>query len=94
MPRCELLLHVARQVAHAADDLEADVVAQEGVELHAEVVLQQAHEGLYLGRRPLPVLDREGVEGQHLEAEAGRGLDHVAHRVDACAVALHPALVA
>ena len=38
--------------------------------------------------RALPVLDREGVERQHLDAQAGGPFDDVAHRVDARAVSL------
>jgi hypothetical protein len=72
----------------------SDVVSQQGGQLAAQVVLQEAHQGGDLGLRPLPVLHREGVEGEHLQPQPGRGLHHVPHGVDARAVALHPALVA
>ncbi len=85
---------VGRELVAAADHAEADVVLEERVELAAQVVLEQAHERRDLALGPLPVLDREGVEGQHLEAEAGRGLDGVAHGLDAGAVALDPVLAA
>jgi hypothetical protein len=85
---------VPGQLLRPPDHLEADVVAQQRVQLLAQVVLQQRHQGGDLGLRPLPVLDRERVEGQHLQAQARGGLHHVPHGVDAGAVPLHPALVA
>src|SRR5688572_5777250 len=85
----QLGLDVGRQRVGSADDVEADVVAQQRVELQTQVALEQHHQGADLGRRPLPVFDGEGVEGEHLEAETSRGLHHVAHRIDAGAMALH-----
>ncbi len=64
------------------------------VHLAAQVVLEQAHQRRDLALRPLPVLDREGVERQHLEAQPGRGLDRLAHGLDAGAVALDARLAA
>ena len=53
----ELLLHVERQLVHPPDHAEADVVAQQRVELQAQVALEQRHERRHLGLGPLPVLD-------------------------------------
>src|SRR5262245_7887109 len=82
----ELLPHVVRQLLFAADHAEADVVLEQRAQLEPQVALEQRHQRADLGRRPLPVLDREGVERQDLDAEPRRGFDHVAHRVDAGAV--------
>ena len=70
----------------AADHVEADVVAQQRRELEAEVALEQHHQRADFSGRALPVLDRERVERQHLEAEPRRGFDDVADRVDAGAM--------
>ena len=70
------------------------LLREQRVELAAQVVLQQPHERRDLALRALPVLDREGVEREHLEPEACRGLDRVAHRLDPGAVALDAVLLA
>src|SRR5687767_15700385 len=46
---------------------EADVVAQERLQLLAQVALEQAHERAHFGLGALPVLDREGVQGERSE---------------------------
>src|SRR6185295_8686131 len=79
----ELVLHVGRELLGAADDAEADVVLEEGAELEPDVPLEQHHQGVDFGAGPLPVLDREGVERQNVDAEPRRGFDDVAHRIDA-----------
>ena len=56
--------------------------------LLADVLLEEVHQGPDLEPRALPVLDREGVEGEHLELQPGGGLDRVAHRGDAGPVPL------
>ena len=55
-------------------------------ELEPDVPLQQHHQRVDFGARPLPVLDRERVERQHADAEPRRRFDDVANRVDAGAV--------
>ena len=65
----------------------ADVVAIDRVQLEAQIALQQRHQHVDFGHRTLPVFDRERVERQHLDAEARRRLDDLAHRLDAGAVA-------
>ena len=64
------------------------------LELEPEVPLQQHHQRVDFGARPLPVLDRERVERQHVDAEPRRGFDDVAHRIDAGAVAFDARQVA
>ena len=59
---------------------------EQRVQLGAQVALEQPHQRADFGGRPLPVLDRERVERQDLDAEAGGGLDRVAHGVDAGAM--------
>ena len=85
---------IRRELVGAADDVEADVVLEQRRELRAQIPLQQHHQRADFGGRPLPVLDRERIERQHLEAEPRRGLDHVAHGVDAGAMAFDPRQVA
>ena len=63
-------------------------------ELEPDVALQQHHQRVDFGARPLPVLDRERVERQDVDAEPRRGLDDVADRVDAGAVAFDARQVA
>ena len=72
----------------AADDAKPDVVAEQRVQLEPQVALEQRHQRRDFHRRALPVLDRERVERQDLDAETRRPLDDVAHRIDAGAVAL------
>ena len=56
------------------------------LELEPDVALQQHHQRVHFGTRALPVLDRERVERQHVDAEPRRGFDDVADRIDAGAV--------
>ncbi len=79
----ELAHHRRVQLLPAAEDVEADVVLSQRLPLPAHVLLEQVHQRPDLEPRALPVLHREGVEGEHLEAEAGRRLDRLAHRGDA-----------
>ena len=64
------------------------------LELEPDVPLQQHHQRVDFGARALPVLDRERVERQHVDAQPGGRLDDVAHRVDAGAVPLDARQVA
>ena len=59
-----------------------------------QVALEQHHQRADFGRRPLPVFDGERVEREDFEAEARRGFHHVAHRIDAGAVAFDARQVA
>ena len=52
-----------------------------------EVVAQQTPEGFDFGAGTLPVFDREGVEGERLDAEARAGFDGGADGADAGFVA-------
>ena len=63
-------------------------------QLFAEVLLEQHHQRGHFVARPLPVLDREGVERHDAQLEARRGLDDLAHRGDAGAVAFDARQVA
>jgi len=74
----------------APDHAEADVVVHQGPDLQPDVLLQQLHQRGDLRPGPLPVLDREGIQGQDADAQPRRGLHGLAHRVDARPVALHP----
>ena len=84
----QLVLDVGRQLFHPTDDAEPDVVGEQRIQLRAQIPLQQPHERADLGRRALPVLDRERVKRQHLETETRGGLDRVADRIDPGAMAL------
>ena len=85
--RLQLVADVAGQLLFAADDAKADVVAQQRVQLEAQIALEQRHQRRDFRRRTLPVLDRERVERQDLDAETGRRFDDVADRIDPGAVA-------
>src|SRR5258706_16221691 len=76
----QLALHVGRQLVGAADHLELDVVLVERAELEPDVPLQQHHQCVDFRARPLPVLHRERVERQHLDADPRPGVDEVADR--------------
>src|SRR6266850_782422 len=82
----QLVLHVRRQLLGSSDDAELDVVIEEGAELQADIPLEQHHQRVDLGARPLPVLDRKRIKRQHVDAEPRRRLDDVADRVDAGAM--------
>ena len=90
----ELVLDVGGQLLRPPDHAEADVVLEERSELEPQVTLEQRHERAHFGFGPLPVLHRERVDGEHVEAEPGRGFDDVADRVDAGAVAFDARQVA
>jgi hypothetical protein len=57
-------LHAGGQGVGAADGAEADAVLDEGIEFLLQVIFKQAHERTDLVLGALPVLDREGVEGE------------------------------
>ena len=63
------------------------LLVEQRLQLGAQIPLQQHHQRADLGGRALPVLDRERVQRQHLDAETRGGLDRVAHGVDAGAMA-------
>ena len=90
----QLLLDVWRELFQPSDDAEADVVGQQGVQLRAQIPLEQPHERADLGRRPLPVFDGERIQRQYAQAQARSGLDGVTHGINAGAVTLHPGQVA
>ena len=75
-------------------DAETDVVPQERVQLQPEVALQERHQRGDFRAGPLPVLDRERVERQYLDADARRRFDDIAYRVDAGSVAFDARQVA
>src|SRR5436309_7832993 len=83
----EFVLHVGRKLLGAADDAKRDVVLEQRAELEADVSLEQRHQRVDFGTRPLPVLDRERVQREDVDPKAGGGFHHVAHRVDASAMA-------
>src|SRR5207249_4102901 len=70
----ELAAHLRGQRVEAADGLQADVVLLKVGELLLEIEAEQAPEGLDFVAGTLPVLHREGVECQGLDAEARAGL--------------------
>jgi hypothetical protein len=90
----ELALHARVEPLDAADGHEADVVVHQRGQLFPQVLLEQHHQRGHFVAWPLPVLDGEGVEGDGAELEARRGLDDLAHRGDAGAVALDARQVA
>ena len=80
------LLHRLHQPAQAgrhpvahADEPHPHVVAPQPVHLGEDILAEDLHQPLDLGERPLPVLGREGVEGEVGDAEVGTGLDDLGH---------------
>jgi hypothetical protein len=84
----QLIADGAGQIGETTDGLEADVVFDELGQFVAEEAFEEAHQGVDFGLGPLPVLDGEGVKGEVLNAELAGGLDDVAHRFSARAMAL------
>src|SRR5439155_20532215 len=60
---------------------EADMVAHQPPERAGEVATQEGHEPVHLARRALPVLGREGVQGEVADTELAAHLDDGAHGV-------------
>ena len=85
----QLLLDRRVELVHPPDDAEPDVVLEQVRELAVQVLLQERHERDDLEPRPLPVLDREGIERQSVELETSAGLHGLPHRGDPGAVAFH-----
>ena len=86
----EVVLHFLGQFLDPADHLEADVVFLQVGQFLAQVVPQQGPQGLNLVTGPLPVLHRESVEGEGVDAQPAAGLDDLANRAHAGPVAGDP----
>ena len=68
------LLHVFRQFVDAADEGQADVVAQHGFYFGGEVGLEEAHEEADFGAGAAQIVfEGKGVEGEIGKADAGGG---------------------
>ena len=65
---------VRRQAGGIAGVEDADAVGAIEVELGREVLLDEPHQEAYLLGRPLPVLGREDIEREELDAEILGGL--------------------
>ena len=89
-PALNLSDHRRVELPPTAQNVEPDAVLLQGVEFAAQVLLEQVHQRPDLVAGPLPVLGRESVEGQHLEAEFSARLDHVPHRRRTFTMALDP----
>src|SRR5439155_4943331 len=83
----ELVLHIGRELVFAADDMKSNIVLEQRAELKTQIPLEKRHQRVDLRSRALPVLDGKRVERQHVDPQARGGLDDVAHRIDAGAVA-------
>ena len=82
------LLH--EHVAHAilaAEKPQAHMVRIHLLDLLVEVFRKEVHEEIDLGPRPLPVLRRECVDRQHLDAEVNARLHDALERLDALRMA-------
>jgi hypothetical protein len=83
-----------RQAIEVADRVQPDLVVHDLGPLVAQVVAQQLHQALDLVGRPRPVLRREGVEGDGLDAELPGGAGDVADALGADPVTLEARLTA
>jgi hypothetical protein len=83
-----------RQAIEVADRVQPDLVVHDLGPLVAQVVAQQLHQALDLVGRPRPVLRREGVEGDGLDAELPGGASDVADALGADPVTLEARLTA
>ena len=90
----QFLLDVRCEIFHPSDDAKTDVIAEQRVELRSQVTLQQLHERADLTGRTLPVLHRERIQRENLDAQPGRGLDRIANGVDAGPVPFDPGKMA
>ena len=86
----ELAEHVGGQPLAAADHRQPDVLLHQLGPLDDQEMAEQPHQELQLARRPLPVLDREAVERELVEAEPAPFLDDGADALDPPAVARDP----
>ncbi len=77
-----------RQAIQLPDGVQPDAVVHDLGALAVEVVAEQVHQAAHLVRRPVPVLGREGVQGEGRQPELARRARHVAHRVGTPPVAL------
>ena len=83
----DALAHARRElVAPPADD-DAHAAPVHLVDLALHRLVEQAHQGPHLGPRAGPVLGREGVDGQDLDAQLLAAFEHALDRADAGAVA-------
>ena len=78
----------------AANHIEADVVAQQRIQLEAQVALEQRHQRGHFRDGTLPVLNREGVEREDVDAETCGRFDDVANGLDPRTMSLHTREVA
>ena len=86
-----LLEHLAGLLGkggEVAEEAQAHVLLVEQRQLVHERGREEVHEQIDLVLRPLPVLSRERVDGQHVKAEADARRDRLAQRVDAGDMAL------
>ena len=79
----QLALDVGRELLLSADDAKPDVVLEQRVQLEAQIPLEQRHQRRDFRLRPLPVLEREGVQRQDVDAEPSRRFNRFADRSDA-----------
>ena len=83
------LLNDIRERFETSDGGELDIVFHEIRQFPTQVVAKQMPKPVNFVLRALPVLDGEGVEREDADAEAGGGLDGVAHGLGAGTVAFH-----
>ena len=74
----------------AADHADADVLLHDRGPLLDHVLLEQVHQEIELALRPLPVLARQAIQRELLDAQPGALLGRAAHAGHAAAVPLDP----
>ena len=83
-----LVLHLGGQLVGAADVADADVVVHHALDVVFQVAPEQAHEEVDFGAGAAEaVLQREGVESEPRQADAGGGFRDELHALGALLVA-------
>src|SRR5689334_7057213 len=79
--------HWVRQPITPSNHTKPHATLPELFGLEAQEGAQQPKDALHLGRRPGPIIGREGVEGEASDAEVERALHDTPHRSGSSAMA-------
>src|SRR5262249_53011810 len=86
----DLAQHLGAQSLAAADGREADILLHELRALTDQVFVQEGHEEIELGLRPLPVLDAQAIERELPQTQPAPLFDHRPYALDPARMSLDP----